>query len=78
MSEITSSTPTQSYFKSYPEPTFSKCKLWTYVITISLGAFQLGKWPLYLGYALGIYSPISLVLMTLYGEQGSAWSLSHK
>ena len=64
---------------------YSSCKLWVYCLVISLGAFQFGAFYRIkklkfnaLGYALGIYSPISLVLMSLYDKDGVDWSPTNK
>ncbi len=51
-------------------PEYSKCKLWTYVIAISLGSFQYG-------YSLGVYNPLSKVLMQLFTNRGFPWNMNH-
>lgn len=50
---------------------YSKCRLFLYAIAITLGSFQYG-------YSLGVYSPVSKVLMQLFHEQGFPWSIAHK
>ena len=41
------------------DPPYSKCRLLLYVLAITLGSFQYG-------YSLGVYSPVSKVLMQLF------------
>ena len=51
-----------------PSPKYSTCALWLYCLVISGGSFQFG-------YAIGLWSPLSKVLMTIYHDNGSSWSI---
>lgn len=50
---------------------YSSPKLFLYVVAITLVSFQYG-------YSLGVYSPVSKVLMQLFHDAGFPWSPTDK
>ena len=49
---------------------YSACKVWVYCLALSLGSLQLG-------YAMGVYNPLSKVYMQIYSEScGDCWNLT--